>query len=308
MDIHAFGENVIKALAGELPDCAFMKNEVVKNNGVAMHGLIVRKNSRTCIEPQFYLDGFYEKYQNGRKLKDIAKDIADIYKGQENRKIHQLDIAWMMGFENVKDSICFRLVNLEKNKELLQTMPYREMLDLALVYHLHMDVEECVNGYVRVTNHLMEQWGVNEQMLYEQALANTPIQNKGIVMPLDAVFWEMLNGNTKPDMTYESGFFDMALNQSNFYVCSNEAKSYGAAVILYPGLLEQMGREMGSLYILPSSVHEMLFLKASDEMQPEELLEMVHDVNETEVLPEEVLSDNIYFYDKKERKLKLITE
>ena len=262
MDIYTFGENVINELAQKLCNCSFMQNEVIKNNGTIMHGLIIQKDTNTGIEPQFYLDGFYESYQNGRNLEEIVQYIVELYKEQEHKKIHQFDVAWMMNFENVKDTLCFRLVNLEKNKELLQTIPYREFLDLAMVYYLKMDVEEDTDGYVRVTNHLMSKWGVKEEQLYKQALLNTPIQNKGIVVPLESLFSEKLQRKMKCN-TYESELFDITLNESLFYIGSNASKSYGAVIVLYPRLLEYIAGQLGDLYILPSSVHEVLFLRAS---------------------------------------------
>lgn len=308
MNMDTFCETVINVLTQELTGCSFTKNEVMKNNGVIMHGLMIQKDEKTSVEPQFYLDVFYENYKNGRDLNEIAKEIAVLYREQENKKIHQFDVAWMMDFENVKDIISLRLINLEKNKELLQDMPYRKFLDLALVYCLQMDMEDDVNGYVRVNNHLMERWGVDEERLYEQAFINTPKQNKGIVIPLEAIFSELLQDDINFDNIYESDIFDMVFKESLFYMCSNKSKSYGAVAVLYPKLLEKMAEQIGDLYVIPSSVHEVLLIKASQDTSPKELLQMVREVNETEVSMEEFLSDNIYFYDKKEQNLKLITE
>lgn len=43
-------------------------------------------------------------------------------------------------------------------------------------------------------------------------------------------------------------------------------------------------------------------------METSELIGMVRQINETELLPEEVLSDNIYLYDKDEKTFSVITE
>ena len=62
---------------------------------------------------------------------------------------------------------------------------------------------------------------------------------------------------------------------------------------------------MGSdLYILPSSIHEVLAVSAEDR-DLEDLEEMVRSVNQTDVSPEEVLSDNVYKYDAESRTLSL---
>jgi len=53
-----------------------------------------------------------------------------------------------------------------------------------------------------------------------------------------------------------------------------------------------------SLAILPSSVHEMIVLPVKSEEEAAAFCEMVHEINETQVDPEEVLTDSVYFYGK----------
>ena len=57
------------------------------------------------------------------------------------------------------------------------------------------------------------------------------------------------------------------------------------------------------LYILPSSIHECIALPAEGDVLM--VAEMVKVVNSTEVLPEEVLSDSVYKFDRKEKRLTL---
>ena len=53
------------------------------------------------------------------------------------------------------------------------------------------------------------------------------------------------------------------------------------------------------LYILPSSVNEVLLVRASElEDGVDELKEMVRDANETVVAEKDILSYNVYHYDK----------
>ena len=58
------------------------------------------------------------------------------------------------------------------------------------------------------------------------------------------------------------------------------------------------------LYLLPSSIHEFLALPANS-LEPEALEKMVKQVNRTEVATEEVLSDTVYFYDRKKKKVSI---
>lgn len=88
------------------------------------------------------------------------------------------------------------------------------------------------------------------------------------------------------------------------YVLSNASKTYGAAGILSRKLVREFanGRDM---YILPSSVHETIFVPVSDEYSAAELSRMVEDINRTQVALEERLADHCYFYDAKADEIRM---
>ena len=88
------------------------------------------------------------------------------------------------------------------------------------------------------------------------------------------------------------------------YVLTNTNKINGASVILYDGLLNQISKKLHSdLVLLPSSIHEFIILPHNNDMSFNAMTEMVNSVNETSVSDEEILSDHVYFYDSKSKRL-----
>ena len=88
------------------------------------------------------------------------------------------------------------------------------------------------------------------------------------------------------------------------YVLSNKMRSEGAACLAYQGILETIaGILRRNYYILPSSIHEVIVLPDRGELEVEGINEMVKDINECELDPEDVLSDHCYKYLAEERKL-----
>ena len=59
------------------------------------------------------------------------------------------------------------------------------------------------------------------------------------------------------------------------------------------------------LFILPSSVHELLLVPdtGNTNMSVSDLTNMVKEVNATQLAPDEILSDNVYYYDRSQKKL-----
>ena len=65
------------------------------------------------------------------------------------------------------------------------------------------------------------------------------------------------------------------------------------------GVLDKIGDLMDSnFYVLPSSIHEVLIVPDNGNMQTKELENMVREVNASQVLPEDLLSDKVQYYDR----------
>ncbi len=85
----------------------------------------------------------------------------------------------------------------------------------------------------------------------------------------------------------------------------NERKLFGAAAMFYRDTIEEFSDEMGkSIFILPSSVHEVILVPDDGLQEPEELWKMVCEINETQVEPEDVLTDSVYYFSRKCKKIK----
>jgi hypothetical protein len=82
------------------------------------------------------------------------------------------------------------------------------------------------------------------------------------------------------------------------YVMTNRIHHYGASSILDREQLRLFSDRLGSdLYILPSSIHEVILVPVSQMADRDRLRAMVRQINETQVPPQEVLSDEVYSYE-----------
>ena len=90
------------------------------------------------------------------------------------------------------------------------------------------------------------------------------------------------------------------------WVLTNRQRIQGASCILYPGLLKRLAAEKRNFYLLPSSIHEVILLAEQGSETPQRLKDMIAEVNRTQVAPEEVLSDSLYYYDFREENVKIV--
>lgn len=269
---------------------------VTKNNGICLTGLTILKKGFN-IAPNIYLESLFERYQEGMTMESVCREVMDIY---EQHKVKQdFDSRRITEFHQVKDRICFRLVNAEKNRELLADIPYIPYLDLAIVFYVLVSKDSGGTSTVLIRNSFMDSWKTDTQTLYRIAMENTQRIFRGNVQSMGNVMAEMMEAML--DAVDSKEFYDMAVDTEDefMYVATNYNKLNGASVILYPNLLRDFAERIGSdFYILPSSIHELIFVPESVGMDIEYIKMMVQEINATQVENEEILSDNIYFYNR----------
>ena len=271
---------------------------VVKNNGLHLTGITIR-NRESNMAPTIYLDGYFADYKDGKTMENICKEIVQVY--EKNKVQKDFFLKQVTDFKNVKDRICFKLVNREKNAELLTDTPYVEYQDLAVVFYILVSKDKSSITSITVRNSLMNMWGMDADILYHLAKKNTQRLFRGRVSSMMEVMTEIIYDSADAlDEEMMETFFDMNVYEDSafpMYVATNVFKMNGACILLYDGVLKKFAEKIGSdFYILPSSVHEVIFVPANGDMDARYLIQMVKEVNATEVAPDEVLSDNVYIY------------
>lgn len=279
-------------------------NEVMKNNGVVLSGLTVMQEDSN-ISPTIYLNNYYEAYENGQTtLGFIINDVMDVY--NKNRVNRKLDMRYFLNYESIKSHIVLKLINTEKNKVLLKDVPHVEFLDLSIVFQCLMSDEHIGAASVLIHNAHAKLWGVDSKELYRRACENTPgllpyeIKNMSDMLE-EIMYDDNIDVEEEKEDVMREGCENLPM-----YVLTNKRRTEGAACMLYPNLIDDFSKAIDrNLYIIPSSVHEILLMPADDENEIESLKAVIKEVNETQLLTEEILSDSLYFYDRSSKKFKI---
>lgn len=289
--MEAFGDTIKTAMELCYGDgVKVVVQDVHKNNGVTLTGLSIVKSDRN-ICPTIHLEPYYAEYKAGTTMANICREIMKVY--EEHSVKCDFNTTLVTDFSKVRSNVCFKVINAEKNRKLLAAIPHKLMLDLAVVFYIEVMQDDMGKGTILVQNHFMDMWeGVDTDMLYRLALANTQRKHRGRIASMFTIMTEVL------DEAYATEFYDLMIDEDvPMYYASNVQNLLGAGVILYDNLLRTFAERIGGdFYILPSSTHEVLFVPASVGMDVAYLKQMVHDVNEAEVSEQEFLSDNVYFY------------
>lgn len=265
--------------------------EVKKNNSVILHGLVISTKSQN-VAPTIYLESFWESYGKGINFTEIIHRILAVY--QRDVPVKKIDMDFFRSFIKVKDRICYRLINRKGNEALLEEIPHTEFLDLAVCFYYAYQGAALGEGTILIHNSHLKMWNTTIAELYSLARDNTPrlfpwmCQSMGeVIHEIEGCMEEKEIGETQEDIS---------LGMPPMKVLSNQKRVHGAVCIRYPGVLEEIAEKEGNLYILPSSIHEVILLPDDGKVSAEELKKMIHEVNTTQVAPEEVLSDSLYYY------------
>lgn len=300
MEIMEFCQKVKRSMntyAGE--EVTVSVKQITKNNGVVLHSIIVNEKERN-ISPNIYLDDLYEAYESGETFRDIMEQIVHIY--EESRMKKNIDMSFFLNYDCMKGKVVYKVIGYEKNKELLCQIPHIPFLDMAIVFYCHVPEKEIGgSATILIYNNHLKMWKVSKEQLYQDALKNTEKILPAQMLSAEDMMREILMNEKCGKSPEEAAAAD---KDSRMYVLSNGKKLFGAAVMLYPGVLEQFAEGIGrNLFVLPSSVHEVILVPDDEKQESEELWKMVCEINATKVEPEEVLTDSVYYFSRKCKKI-----
>lgn len=294
---------ILDYLPEQYQDAEVFLMKIRKNNDVMLDALAIRNKGEKVI-PQIYLKEWYEMYQNGMEMEEILKEIAQVYLSRTPKEADSVSDL-LMDYHKAKEFLGLKLVNKESNQKMLKGMICRDMenTDLTAVLCLCYQMEKEFHTSILIPEDMLSEWGIDRDTLYQEALQNTIKKNPVVINNvIDIILYndkEMIEAY-QPD--------DFYMQPYEQYVLTNKEKINGATVLLYPDVLEQLAKNAdSSFYILPSSIHEVILLLDNYDINAEELQNMVISVNREEVAAEEVLSNEVYRYDKKEHTLSMAT-
>lgn len=293
MNFTSFLNLTVKQLKEELgQEYELEIRKVMKNNGIMLTGIIARKNSQNSF-PTVYVDGLYRDNLREEEISEIAQHLAGQILEAELKE--PIDMSGFLDFSKAKERIVFRLINTEKNRELLKDIPNRQLFNLSVVYYYILEKTPFEGtATILIRNSHMKSWNIGEEQLYETAYQNSPR-----LLPLR--FMEMRE--------VLEGFYPEELieGMSPMYVLSNAEKMFGAVCMIYPEALKEIAKQLGGdLFVLPSSVHEMILIPERPDISQTMLADIVKEVNHTQLLEEEILADSVFFYNIKEDALYLL--
>lgn len=256
------------------------------------------------VSPTIYINDMYEEYKKSEDLQDVLVSAAQ---RMDNAMRGAKEIAPSIDLDTAKDNLVFQLVNTEQNKQLLADVPNRAFQDLSIIYRWVVKIDGDGIQSTVIHNSLAKQMGLSEEEMFKLAVDNTRKILPPTVRSMNDVIRDMFMKDGMPSEIADMMIGEIPPEQT-MWVISNDRGLNGAISMLYEDQLHTLAENLETdLYIMPSSVHEVIAV-SSNMGDPNELAQMVAEINMDQVALDERLSNQVYHYDKDLRKLSLATD
>jgi hypothetical protein len=296
-------------------------HKVLKNNDVEVDALtVISKNSN--VSPTIYLNQYYNEYMKGYDLDYIIREICNLYEEHSLKLNFNVDV--FMDYEKICNRIAYKLINTKSNERLLNDIPSVPFMDLSIVFYCLLDDKQLGNATALIHNVHMDMWNISVRELYKRAKENTPrlleyelknmndIIRELLICDLQDTIYEKDNRYDKncdipkPEIVAEGLMKDIndTKDAISMYVLTNKQRTNGAVCMIYDEVIQNFAKEIKKdLYILPSSIHEVILVPAVEGTNKEDLSNMVKEVNKNELEEIDILSDHVYYYSLKSKKI-----
>ena len=289
-------------IAVRLSDC-YKKDEITIEKTYLTDGrqvmMLLFVKDGSLYAPGFNLDEYYEQY-----LIQIPKEefLSGIERAARNHASFVANSGELKldRFEEVSDKIRIRLLALKNMDPSDKLHTIRHDLFLAQ-FRAEFQGDNNNSLLIPIHEKLFEKWGITDKELLAAAFENQ-LKDGVILSPLDEAeiregFQLKINYWADPPRQEEA-------QAAGLLVLTNPTQYWGASLILNPDVLKGIFRILGvNFYILPSSIHEVMILADNGNYDADKLSALIASINDSEVGQQDVLADEVFYYDAMENRL-----
>lgn len=197
----------------------------------------------------------------------------------------------IQSYEDIRDSLRVRLMDIKRNPETLQNSVYEPVgCGLALVAYMELPEEIADGGIANVPIGLATNLAdASPETVLEDAMDRSVVQSHPRLCSIQDMLFGSITGREPENyLVCEDAPEDTLL------VLTTGDGRLGASALYYPGMKEKIGEIVGGDYfVLPSSIHEVLIMPDNGQMTPMELAKMVKEINDNEVSSQDLLCSRV---------------
>lgn len=260
-------------------------------NSVSKMAIVVNAGNDT-VRPIFYTEDLMKCLDNVMDLDSMIEKMEDMIIKCLQQDNNSLDT-------NKALAIAEKIKNWSSVKNNVRVCLRRESADKNVIKITFLGMEAYVRIFeadkdgvrsIIVTPQILKSWGITENELWTNAISNT--RKTFTINDMEEVFKEL-----------GVDIIDQATNEiaPDIMVVTNREKINGAGILFDFDTMNALCHKYNtSFVVLPSSIHEFLLFPYKPDMPGSFFTNMVREVNQTQVVPEEQLADTAFVFKKDE--------
>lgn len=280
-----------------LPQMVIDHQRVTKNNGITLNAITIGKPN-SSVRPAFYIENYTNTYPMGinesaetEEAIRVANEIVNDYNKTQSNEDECKDIVNILyDFEKVKPLLRAKLINKKRNLSRLNTTPYESFIDMIIIAYVEFKQFGNDTATVTVTRDMIRAWNTTFDEVIQIAKANT-FNETHTFKSMKEVIAEIM-GIPVEEMDDD--------NEVSMYVLANISQTNGAIKICDTNAMMGIANKLNAdLLVLPSSIHEVIIIPKNDDTDIDYLSSMVDSINGDVVDEQDVLSDHVYVFTRK---------
>lgn len=284
-------EGIITTASSIISDV--MIRDTIKNNDPEATAFTASYKDGGNIVPSVYSRPLYDEYLTGKaSIEELAERTVRVLEtGHTNRFDFNVD---SVNPEVAGNHLYLQLINGNTNREIAEKCACIRLNDLIAVPRWSVNVGNGDFGSILITRDIQtDLLRMTDSEILKVARDNTMEKNTFTIKGMNETLRDIIGEDMPEEML--AGMLPPMDGPEQMYVMTNETKFYGAVGLLNKDTLAAAKEKIGEDYfIIPSSVHETLFIPESRVSDPADLKAMCMGVNASQVPLADQLGSNIY--------------
>ena len=250
-----------------------------------------------------HVDELYTAYQDGLKLNTIINYIGIDVLHAKNNNIYD-KTKTLMDYDTAKSRLFVRLLNYDRNADVLKNVVHKTLGDIALTVCAIVDDREDLIS-TKILKSMVERWRKTETDIFNEAIENTYRATPPRIYKWEGVLC---------DESYAGESFmndDICDLDKSFGgdILSTTRKTNGAVAVFLPGVAEKISEMLDSdFYMVFTSIHEVMIHSTRSGVDPKDLKLILRDTLREVTPSSDYLTEKIYKYSRKTHKFECVTD
>ena len=245
MDFDTFKDELAKGVQERLEALYDRKYSVETHTVEKMnetYEAITVKPEDSEIGVNIKIDKAYAEYNDGRSFDMIVRQVSGFAaEALDNRP--GFDLNAIQDYSVMKTKLSMEVVSAERNAQLLETVPHKNMEDMAIVYRFVLDTVEAGRGSILVTNKMLDNYGITAEQLHNDAMEIAPEVRPAVIKGMSEVLADMM-GAEQAEMLGLGHVQDEPI-----FVATVEDQTQGAGILAYQNFMDEAAEKLGGKFV-----------------------------------------------------------